>query len=168
MGSVCVHKKDLAGDNPRISAKSRILSRHLKHSGISEMCSAIPRLLEQSETSRTFQDHPEKIRANSSISEASRHSETPRGFRLQSKYSLAYVDIWSITQHARKSRIRAVIPLTSHTVVWFSRAADSSSVLCHDFFIGLGEFPFMERRIESVLFILIELLEPKWWPGVLR
>ena len=75
MGSVCVHKKDLAGDNPHISVESRIPSRHLKHSGISEMCSAIPRLLEQSETSRTFQNHPEKIRVDSSISEASRHSE---------------------------------------------------------------------------------------------
>ena len=163
MGSVCVHKKDHAGDNLRISVESRIVSRHLKHSGISEMCSAIPRLLEQSipRKSELTQAFPRHL-------DIPNNSETPRESRLQSKYSLAYVDIWSTTQHAKKSRIRAVRPLTSHTVVWFSRAADSSSVLCHDFFIGLGEFPFMERRIESVLFILIELLEPKWWPGVLR
>lgn len=173
MGSVCVHKKDLAGDNPHISVKSRILSRQLKQSVISEMCSAIPRLLEHSETSRMFQNHPEQIRVNSSISEASRRSEqyrnAPEDFRYDPNIPSPTVDIWSITQHAKKSRISAVKPRTSQTVVWFSRAADSSSVLCgHDFLIGLGEFPFMERRKESVLFILRELLEPKWWPGVLR
>lgn len=137
------------------------------------MCSAIPRLLEHSETSRMFQNHPEQIRVNSSISQASRRSEqyrnAPENFRYDPKIPSPTVDIWSITQHAKKSRISAVKPRTSQTVVWFSRAADSSSVLCgHDFLIGLGEFPFMERRKESVLFILRELLEPKWWPGVLR
>lgn len=112
MGSVCVHKKDLAGDNPRIFVKSQILSRHSSISSISEMCSAIPRLLEYSETFRVLQKLPEQFRVNSNISEAprllQRYSETSRVFPLQSEHSLAPVDIQQITQHAKKSRISAM------------------------------------------------------------